>query len=298
MKKWFCLLLAALFAGALFWVGLRVTVQNEADMLRVYVISDNIHSGSSLVWEYRKPDPERDPEQQLVDWLLIEPQKAEHRAAIPGGVTLLSRKLEDGILTLNFSEGYGDLNGASKSLANGAVVLTMTQLESVNGVVIRSAGEPVTGGNALTLTPEMFDLSGRSADPVVLALPLYFLSDDGGEVVPESREIQASDEAPATEVRAVLNTLCAGPETEALRSPYPSAADQVSLTVRERRCVLSVDNQWRDVLLDAQGKATLSAWALSASLTGLDSIDQVVYQQNGAEIPGLTETAIAAVYNQ
>ena len=298
MKKWICLLLAVLLAAALFWTGRRVTTQHEVDALRVYVVSDNIHTGSGLVWEYRQADPEQDTVQQLIEWLLSEPEQAEHQSAVPGGVTLLSRELKDGILVLNFSEGYGDLSGAARSLANGAVVLTMTQLETVNGVIIQSAGEPVTGKLSLPLTAEMYDLSGRSADPIVLALQLYFLTADGTEAVAESREIQASDDTPATEVRAVLDALCAGPETEALQSPYPPANDEVSLTVRERRCVLSVDEQWRDILLDPQGKATLTAWALSASLTGLDGIDQIVYQYNGAEIPGLSEAEIAASYNQ
>ena len=49
--------------------------------------------------------------------------------------------------------------------------------------------------------------------------------------------------------------------------------------------------------MDSSGRATLSAWALTASLTGLDGIDQVTYEQDDAKVAGLSDKEIAAVYD-
>ena len=50
------------------------------------------------------------------------------------------RALEDGLLTLNFSEQYGGLADISLTLADYCLVLTLSQVEGVDTVQIQSAG--------------------------------------------------------------------------------------------------------------------------------------------------------------
>lgn len=297
MKKWICLPLCALLFAALFCASQAKTAQSEEASIRVYFASDSIHSNSVLAWESRTLDPNRNSIQQLATWLLAGPNDADHRAVLPSGVTLISRHLAGTTLTLNFSAEYSDLTGADLTVANGAVVATMTQLDEVEGVVILSAGEPVLADSTVPLTAENFDLSGRGADPVTVKLPLYFLSENATDAIPESREIQASNNSLSAAAQAVLDTLCAGPSTKGLRSFLPGSTDGLSFKIEKKICTLTIDDQWRSALLDSHGKATLSAWALTASLTGLDGIDQVVYQQNGTEVPGLSDKEIATAYH-
>lgn len=146
------------------------------------------------------------------------------------------------------------------TLANASVVLTMTQLEAVDGVVILSAGEPVLSNSTVPLTAEDFDLSGKSADPVTVKIPLYFLSENASDVIPESREIQASTSSVSAEVQAVLDALCAGPKTKGLRSFLPATSDGLSPKLKNKTCTLTIDDEWRNALLNSDNKATLSAW--------------------------------------
>lgn len=297
MKKWICLPLCALLLAALFCTSQAQIPQADENAIRVYFVSDSAHSSSALVWESRVLDPNQDAIQQLVTWLLAGPEAVDHEAILPGGVTLISRHLAGTTLTLNFSNEYSDLTGADLTLANAAVVMTLTQLEEVEGVVILSAGEPVLADSTVPLTAENFDLSGRSSDPVTIKLSLYFLSENGTDVISESREIQASDDSVSAAAQAVLDTLCAGPTTKGLRSFLPNSTDGISFKIKKKTCTLTIDDQWRSALLDSSGKATLSTWALTASLTGLDGIDLVTYEQDGTEVSGLSDKEIAAVYN-
>ena len=212
-------------------------------------------------------------------------------------MTLISQHRNGSTLTLNFSDEYSDLSDAALTLANASVVLTMTQLEAVDGVVILSAGEPVLSNSTVPLTAEDFDLSGKSADPVTVKIPLYFLSENASDVIPESREIQASTSSVSAEVQAVLDALCAGPKTKGLRSFLPATSDGLSPKLKNKTCTLTIDDEWRNALLNSDNKATLSAWALTASLSGLEGIDQVVYQQDDLEVPGLSDKEIAAIYD-
>lgn len=297
MKKWICLPLCALLLAALFCASQAKITQSEENAIRVYFASGSVSSGSALAWETRVLDPNQDAIQQLVTWLLAGPNETDHEAVLPGGVTLISRRLAGTTLTLNFSSEYSDLTGAHLTLANGAVVSTLTQLDEVEGVVILSAGEPVLADSTVPLTAENFDLSGKSADPVTLKLSLYFLSENATDVISESREIQASDDSVSAAARAVLEALCAGPSTKGLRSFLPRSTDGISFKIKKKTCTLTIDDEWRSALLDSSGRATLSAWALTASLTGLDGIDQVTYEQDDAKVAGLSDKEIAAVYD-
>lgn len=290
------LIISFFLGAALVCMGQAAPVLPAGDTVRVYFASDSLSTDSALVWEKRSPDPGRDQVEQMVNWLLEGPQAAHHLPTLPGGVTLLSHEQNGSVLTLNFSKGYGDLNGADLSLANGSVVLTLTQLNQVDSVIILSAGEPAEGSSALPLTAEDFDLSGRSSDPITLNLPLYFLSADGSSVVSESRRLQTTSPAPEDAARAVLEALCAGPEHDNMRSAYPPNMDGISVKIANGRCVLNVNGRWLSALLDPKGKPTLSAWALSASLSELEDIDQIDFQQGGASIPALSEAEISSVY--
>lgn len=297
MKKWICLPLCALFVAALYYIGLSETTTAAKHTMSVYFMSTSMNSGSVLTTESRVLDPHQDAIRQLIQFLLDGPKDADHHPALPDDVTLISEKLNGSVLTINFSDEYSELTGAALTVANASVVLTMTQLEKVDSVRILSAGEPVLPTNTAPLTAADFDLSGKSADPVTLKLPLYFPSKNGTDVFSEKRAIQASASSVSAEAQAVLDALCAGPETEGLRSSFPASPEKLTLKFKNKICSLTVDDEWRNVLLNAHGKATLSAWALTASLTELDGIDQVRYLNNNTEIPGLSEKEIAAVYD-
>ena len=132
---------------------------------------------------------------------------------------------------------------------------------------------------------------------MTVKIPLYFLSENASDVIPESREIQASTSSVSAEVQAVLDALCAGPKTKGLRSFLPATSDGLSPKLKNKTCTLTIDDEWRNALLNSDNKATLSAWALTASLSGLEGIDQVVYQQDDLEVPGLSDKEIAAVHD-
>ncbi len=297
MKKWICLPLCVLLLLALFCAGQSKTSATTEHTIRVYFLSSNMTSDSALIPESRILDPKQDSVQQLIQWLLADPKDADHDPLFPSSVTLISKKLSDSVLTLNFSSEYSELTGADLTVANAAVVLTVTQLEDIDGVILLSAGERVLPNTTLPLTTDDFDLSGKSADPVGINVPLYFLSENGVDVVAEPREVQASDSSISSAAQAVLDALCTGPQTKGLHSFFPTTSEGVTLKIKSKTCFLTINDVWRNVLLDADAHATLSAWAITATLTGVDGIDQVIYLEDSTEIPGLSNKEIAAVYN-
>lgn len=78
--------------------------------------------------------------EELVQALLEGPSQDGLVSPFPQGLSLQSWELEDGLLTLNFSEQYGGLADISLTLADYCLVLTLSQVEGVDTVQIQSAG--------------------------------------------------------------------------------------------------------------------------------------------------------------
>lgn len=298
MKKWLlCIPLGVLLLLAIYGASQLKSTPTDQQNYDLYFLSDSYASGSALDTESYTLDGEKEVIKQLVHALLSKPERVDLTTPFPKGTTLLSHKLKDKVLTLNFSKEYGDLTGAKRTLANGAVVLTMTQLKQVDSVVILAAGESVQPGKSEEpLTAEDFDLSGMSADPISLKTTLYFPSEDGTKVLHETRTLEASTAHQTGSIQAVLNALCAGSERKGAAAYLPATTDGVSIRLEKKVCLLSLPDQWMQALLDEDGKANLAAWALSASLTELDGVNQVSYWNHGTEIPGLSAGEIEKVY--
>lgn len=93
-----------------------------------------------------------DPVQGLLDRLLDGPESENLEPALPVSVTLRQWTLRDGLLTVDFSGRYGSLSGVALTLADYSVVLTLTQLDTVDTVLITAAGDPISYRNHQRLT--------------------------------------------------------------------------------------------------------------------------------------------------
>lgn len=297
MKKWLCIPLGLLILLAIYGVNQIPSTSAAQQTYQLYYLSDSHSSGSALATEPYSCDGTDEPTSELLRALLRAPTSPDLTSPFPKGTALLSEEQKDGVLTLNFSKEYGDLTGVQLTLANGAVVLTMTQLQQVSGVVILSAGESVLPRQTQQLlTAKDFDLSGMSADPISFKATLFFPSEDGSTVLQESRTLQASTTTQTGTIQAVLNALCAGSDRTGAAAYLPATTDGVSVELEKKVCRLTLPDQWAQALLDENGNANLAAWALSASLTELEEVDQVRFYHHGTSISGLSEEKIKAVY--
>ncbi|MGO5023930.1 GerMN domain-containing protein [Lawsonibacter sp. LCP25S3_G6] len=111
----------------------------------LYFLSGSLKAGESghgpaLDWE--PYDGEAQPE-ALLDALLAGPTLEELASPFPKGVTLRKCVWDEerpGVLVVSLSEQYGALTDVSLTLADYCIVLTLSQLEDVEGVEIRSGG--------------------------------------------------------------------------------------------------------------------------------------------------------------
>ena len=113
------------------------------------------------VWP--EPDPTADA---LAERMLTPPQSEDLSSPYPEGVSLRGWTLEDGTLTLDFSEAYSDLSGISLTLANFCAVNTCAQLPGVERVAITVEGQPLPEGSSGPFAPsDVLDTGEGEKEP-------------------------------------------------------------------------------------------------------------------------------------
>ena len=114
----------------------------EQDFVLYYLLEGEPAHGSALDWEPYPGEADPGPE-ELLTALLAGPTQEGLTSPFPRGVSLLSwdwDEEEPGVLRITLSEQYGALTDISLTLADYCIVLTLSQLEEVEGVEIRSGG--------------------------------------------------------------------------------------------------------------------------------------------------------------
>ena len=116
--------------------------REETDLVLYYLLEGEPVHGSALDWEPYPGEADPGPE-ELLTALLAGPTQEGLTSPFPRGVSLLSwdwDEEEPGVLRITLSEQYGALTDISLTLADYCIVLTLSQLEEVEGVEIRSGG--------------------------------------------------------------------------------------------------------------------------------------------------------------
>lgn len=82
----------------------------------------------------------------IMETLLVPPESSEGEGlsnAIPAGTELLGTETRDGITEVNLSAEFEDVVGPGSSRAIGQIVMTLTDIEDVDGVRFAVDGEPI-----------------------------------------------------------------------------------------------------------------------------------------------------------
>ena len=116
--------------------------RERPDYVLYYLLEGEPVHGSALDWQPYEGEEESGPE-ELLTALLAGPTQEGLTSPFPRGVTLRTWEWDEeepGVLRITLSEQYGALTDISLTLADFCIVLTLSQMEGVEGVEIRSGG--------------------------------------------------------------------------------------------------------------------------------------------------------------
>jgi germination protein M len=225
--------------------------------------------------EAESADPRALAEALLTE-LLKGPFDETLKSPIPAGTALLSLELEGSRALVDLSAAYGSLSGVALTLADCAVVMTLTQIPEVLSVEITVRGQelayreqPLLSAREMLLVPEEDVISTVTAE-------LYFL-DAGGRLTPEERVLDLYEGD--TQVSAVAQALERGPENRELTSALPEGFQVKSVWQEEDICYVNLSSALLEEIGESAVRTALEA--LENSLGSLESVEEIRFLVDG-----------------
>ena len=208
-----------------------------------------------------------------------EPDDETLRSLFPEGTACLGTKLQNGVLVLDMNEAYAALSGYERTLAAAGLTMTLTQLDSVDAVQIRTPSGALLGRASMRWTRDSFLLQDTSWLYPERTVQLYFAGANG-KLQAEKRAI--SYESPEDLPENTLQALLSGPESDQLQPPVPAGTKLLDVRVTGTLCtaVLSEEFSACDTGREA---ASLAVRSVVATLCALSEIEQVQLQLQSGE---------------
>jgi germination protein M len=231
-------------------------------------------------------DPEGESQadiaKDLLERLGEDPERSDLRKTIPDSVTVNDVIFSGYSLTVDFGAGLYSMGAADAVLLRAAVVKTLVQIKGVSYVSFMVEGEPYKdkNGNLIgSMNADSFvENPGEQINSSVeTTLTLYFASDDGTKLVPETREVHYSSNISLEKL--VIEKLTSGPKTEGLLPTIPTGTKLITLTVVDGVCYVNLDETFRNQNEEISEQVVL--YSIVDSLTKLDSVDKVQISING-----------------
>ena len=205
----------------------------------------------------------------------------------PDGTACTGTTLQKGVLTLEMNEAYAALTGYARTLAAAGLTMTLTQLDGVDAVQIRTPSGALLGRASTRWTRESFLLQDTSWLHPERTVQLYFAGANG-KLQAEKRAI--SYEAPEELPENTLQALLSGPENQQLQTPVPSGTRALDVAVTGTLCMVVLSEEFA-ACDTGREEAQLAVRSVVATLCALSEIEQVQLQLQSGE--DLTYCSIA-----
>ncbi|MCR4842135.1 MAG: GerMN domain-containing protein [Eubacterium sp.] len=158
------------------------------------------------------------------------------------GTEVLSTSVNQGVLTIDLSEEYLNLDTAERVLVRGAFVVTMTQIDGVTSVIFTIQGDRLkdANGNELpAMTAESFVVNPTSLFNSYqrTELTLYFGSSDGQKLVAEKRSVHYLSSVSVQKL--VVEELIDGPDSSDLKATLMKDTDVISVSMTDGVCYVN-----------------------------------------------------------
>ena len=253
----------------------------DPDAFHVFYINEDASGLVAKEYELEATEMEAQVE-ELIAVMSQDTGRVDHVKPIPDGVEVLKYEFSDGYLTLHFSSSYKELDNVTEVLCRSAVVKTLCQLKSVNGVWFYVNGEQIsdTQGNYIGLmtTESFIDNPGEDTKNVQKTeLTLYFASSDGKGLVKEVQEVYYNSNKSVEKL--IVERLIKGPESDQSQATIPEGTKLISISVLDGICVVNFDDNFLNQNYEIAEEVVI--YSIVDSLTELSTISTVQISVNG-----------------
>lgn len=263
-----------------FWGCGNNNAKKPAKFLIYYVDK----SGIKTVAEEYNPKEKEDHKliSELIDRLSEEGKDDTDLSAIPKEVTVNGFDLTDGIVTVDFSTNYNEMNTQREVLCRAAIVLTLSQITSVEYVAFTINDEPYKGKDGAlvgTMKASDFvaDLGGGNNTFAKADFTLYFANEDGTKL--KEYKLEDANYGESTKEQFIIEQLIKGPEKGGYIATLSSKLKLISIVTANNICYVDFEGNFAT----EQSKVSnqLVIYSIVNSLSELNDIHKVQISING-----------------
>ena len=256
----------------------------------VYYIEEN---GTALVeMNVSLPDGSNEEKAEyLVEKLLSPP--AGKVSPVCKGTKLNYIKIEDEIVTVDFSKEFTDVDNPKYTLSPAAVAKTLCSLDFVSGVNILVEGLPALGIDGtpigIIMKSDVMGDSGSSGNTKT-SISLYFGNEMGEGLVKERRNVEIP--ASSTVERVIVDEILKGPDGTGNISVMPMGVKVISVETKNGVCFVNLSREFVERFSGGSAGEILTIYSIVNSLTELDTVGSVQFLIAGEKKNSLSHMAI------
>lgn len=249
----------------------------EEDTSGMYVYFINKEGDELTKEEYRiKSDNENNQISDLLDALSQNGDDEKDKAAIPENVIVNGFNLENGIVTVDFNSEYNQLKNQREVMCRAAVVLTLIQVNAVDGIAFTVEDEPyekVPGTKLGVMDASSFVSMLRGGDDQFARADflLFFGNGDGSKL--KRYDLKNANYGNKTKEEFIIDKLISGPDKDGYTPTLNKNIKLRSVSTSNNICYVDFDSSFlteRSGVLDE-----VCIYSIVNSLCELNDIHEV-----------------------
>ena len=234
--------------------------------------------------------------QDLMGILNSQESSGENQPLLPSGVQLVTYRLNESLLELEFNSEYSNISRAREILVRAGVARTFLQIPGVTGVKIFIGSQELTDskGQAVGVIDNntFVEMWGSDKDAYRYdTFTLYFTDKTGEHLVAEQRNVYYKRILPRE--RVILEQLAKGPMVKGHYPTIPQDTDILGVEVSDNVCYVDFSSAFSDAGIDIPVNTMI--YSVVNSLLDTSSADKVQIS-----IEGNTEASLSdgtSLYN-
>ncbi len=207
------------------------------------------------------------------------PTQDDLLSPFPDGTEVISVSQEDGT-ELTLSSTFFSLQGVDLAVACACLARTVCAYTGETAMTLSDE----LGRIHMELTPDSFLIQDEYQTDTDQMFTLYFPSEDRRYVIPELREATLSENETAETY--LLRELLSGPQTVGLQPAMPDGTDILNVSTSGGICTVDLSSDFYDNAFSGDYGLYTAVYSIVDTLTGLESVDSVIFLKDGASIGG------------
>ena len=249
--------------------------EESATVSFYYRISDELaYDDNQLIQpEQRTLSTDEEDLESLLQLYLEGPLDAKYTSPFPKGTNVVRVRQVGTSVQVVLSEGFSQLTGINRTIADACLTLTLTSLEGVESVTIYVVGENTEAVAEEPRTMEDYILVDEGIEDQTESIKLYFADSANRYLMGDQRSVVVSENEAVSVY--IMQQLIAGPTDDQLQATIPEGTQLLSVTQDGDLCIVDLSAEFRENMPKTEQGERMTVYSIVNSLTELETIARV-----------------------